>query len=309
MESLHDQQCFQDILGYRQWKEIQAVDKGYSKDQKYHIITNEQEHLLLRCSLIKNFFQKEREYQFIRKVEETGITMTKPVSFGICNEGQWVYLLLTWVEGVDLEEVLGNFPVERQYELGRQAGNILRTIHQIPLNEDENPIETKIPKKLLQLEKYEHSLRRVENDEGVVEYVKQNIQKIWREKPTYLHGDFHPGNLIYQSDGTIGVIDFNRWEIGDPYEEFYKLESFGVELSIPYCIGQIESYFNDQVPEQFWETLAVYVAHSSLYSIEWATQFDEEEIMGMVQRYHASIKHFDHYKQIVPTWYKKNLGQ
>lgn len=304
-----NQKCFQDIPGYRQWKEIQAVDKGYSKDQKYHIITNEQEHLLLRCSLIKNFFQKEREYQFIRKIEETGITMTKPVSFGICNEGQWVYLLLTWVEGVDLEEVLGNFPVERQYELGRQAGNILRMIHQISLNEEENPIDTKISKKLLQLEKYEHSLRRVENDEEVVKYVKQNIQKIWREKPTYLHGDFHPGNLIYQSDGTIGVIDFNRWEIGDPYEEFYKLESFGVELSIPYCIGQIESYFNDQVPEQFWETLAVYVAHSSLYSIEWATQFDEEEIIGMVQRYHASIKHFDHYKQVVPTWYKKNLGQ
>lgn len=304
-----NQKCFQDIPGYRQWKEIQAVDKGYSKDQKYHIITNEQEHLLLRCSLIKNFFQKEREYQLIRKIEETGITMTKPVSFGICNEGQWVYLLLTWVEGVDLEEVLGNFPVERQYELGRQAGNILRMIHQISLNEEENPIDTKISKKLLQLEKYEHSLRRVENDEEVVNYVKQNIQKIWREKPTYLHGDFHPGNLIYQSDGTIGVIDFNRWEIGDPYEEFYKLESYGVELSVPYCIGQIESYFNDQVPEQFWETLSVYVAHASLYSIEWATQFDEEEIIGMVQRYHASIKHFDHYKQVVPTWYKKNLGQ
>ena len=309
MESLRDQQCFQDIPGYHHWVEIQMVEKGYSKDQKYHIITDEQEHLLLRCSLAKNFFQKEKEYQFINKIEQTGITMIKPVSFGICNEGQWVYLLVTWVEGVDLEEVLGNFPVERQYELGRQAGNILRTIHQIPLNEDENPIETKIPKKLLQLEKYEHSLRRVENDEEVVKYVKQSFQKIWREKPTYLHGDFHPGNLIYQSDGTIGVIDFNRWEIGDPYEEFYKLESFGVELSIPYCIGQIESYFNDQVPEQFWETLAVYVAHSSLYSIEWATQFDEEEIMGMVQRYHASIEHFDHYKQIVPTWYGKNLGR
>ena len=309
MESLRNQQCFQDIPGCHHWIEIQMVEKGYSKDQKYHIITDEQEHLLLRCSLAKNFFQKEKEYQFISKIAQTGITMTKPVSFGICNEGQWVYLLLTWVEGVDLEEVLGNFPIERQYELGRQAGNILRTIHQIPLNEDENPINTKIPKKLLQLEKYEHSLRRVENDEEVVEYVKQNIQKIWRERPTYLHGDFHPGNLIYQSDGTIGVIDFNRWEIGDPYEEFYKLESFGVELSIPYCIGQIESYFNDQVPEQFWETLAVYVAHSSLYSIEWATQFDEEEILGMVQRYHASIKHFDHYKQIVPTWYGKNLGR
>lgn len=41
---------------------------------------------------------------------------------------------------------------------------------------------------------------------------------------------------IYEA---IGVIDFNRWEVGDPYEEFYKLESFARELSVPYCIGQI----------------------------------------------------------------------
>ena len=42
---------------------------------------------------------------------------------------------------------------------------------------------------------------------------------------------------------VIGVIDFNRWEVGDPYEEFYKLESFGIEESIPYCVGQIDEYF------------------------------------------------------------------
>lgn len=65
---------------------------------------------------------------------------------------------------------------------------------------------------------------------------QSEIKKIWKEPPVYMHGDFHPGNLIYMRDGTIGVIDFNRWEVGDPYEEFYKLESFGVEVSIPYCI-------------------------------------------------------------------------
>lgn len=43
-------------------------------------------------------------------------------------------------------------------------------------------------------------------------------------------------------NGEIGVIDFNRWEICDQYEEFYKLESFARELSIPYCIGQMQAY-------------------------------------------------------------------
>lgn len=27
--------------------------------------------------------------------------------------------------------------------------------------------------------------------------MKENIHKIWKEKPVYQHGDFHPGNLIY----------------------------------------------------------------------------------------------------------------
>jgi len=300
-----DQKYFQDIPGVQSWIDIQLVEKGYSKDQKYHILTDDHKHLLLRCSEAKNFSQKEKEYQFIKRVEQTGIAMTSPLSFGICNEGQWVYLLLTWVEGVDLEEMLEKLSLERQYELGRQAGEILKKIHTIPLEECDYPQETKIAKKLMQLQKYEHSLWRVHDDEAVVEYVCHNIQKIWRESPAYLHGDFHPGNLIYQPDGTIGVIDFNRWAVGDPYEEFYKLESFGIEVSIPYCIGQIEGYFQDHIPESFWETLSVYVAHSSLYSIEWAVQFGEEEIQGMIKRYHASVKHYDCYKKIIPTWYEK----
>lgn len=74
-------------------------------------------------------------------------------------------------------------------------------------------------------------------------------------------------------NGEIGVIDFNRWEVGDPYEEFYKLESFARELSVPYCIGQIQAYFNDEVPGDFWSILAVYVAHASLFSVKWAEKF------------------------------------
>ena len=76
-------------------------------------------------------------------------------------------------------------------------------------------------------EKARNALKeRVENDEDAISYVKNNIDLIWRKNPVYQHGDFHPGNLIYMPDGQIGVIDFNRWEVGDPYEEFYKLEIF-----------------------------------------------------------------------------------
>lgn len=103
----------------------------------------------------------------------------------------------------------------------------------------------------MQLSRYEESNVRIENDEIAIKYVKDNIKNIWTKEPVYMHGDFHPGNLIYMNDGSIGVIDFNRWEVGDPYEEFYKLDSFGIELSVPYCIGQVDAYFDDDIPLDF----------------------------------------------------------
>ena len=137
----------------------------------------------------------------------------------------------TWVEGDDLEKVLPTLPKEEQYRLGREAGGILRRIHLLPLDAADVPEETKKERKLRQLERYEASDVRIPGDEGTIAFVRENIDAIWTQPPVYLHGDFHPGNLVYRRDGSLGVIDFNRWEVGDPYEGFYKLECFGVEAA------------------------------------------------------------------------------
>lgn len=124
---------------------------------------------------------------------------------------------------------------------------------------------------------------------------------------TYQQGDFHPGNLIYQ-DKEIGVIDFNRWEAGDSYEEFYKIQCFGKGVSIPYCVGQLDAYFEDEIPENFWKANAVYVAHATLYSIKWDESFGEEEILGMKQRARQARIDFEDYHRLISIWdegYKK----
>ena len=169
------------------------------------------------------------------------------------------------------------------------------------------PLQTKRAKKLLQLEQYENSNVRMINDEAAVKFVKQNIQKIGKLAPVYLHKDFHSGNLIYTNNGEIGVIDFNRWEVGDPYEDFYKLESFGIEKSILYCVGQIDEYFNDKTPLDFWEILAVYVAHRSLYSIKWAEKFGNKQLEGMKKRCKATFANYDNFNKVVLSWYDKSL--
>ena len=294
---------YSNIEQSKNWKSVEPISKGWSSDKKYLITTNTEEKLLLRLSDIGQLDVKKKEYDIISKYAELDIKMSEPIGFGVCNGGRNVYTLLTWIEGQDLEAVLPELSEEEQYRLGRQAGEILKKIHSIPLDEKDIPNETKKAKKLLQLSRYEESNVRIHGDETAVRFVKENIDSIWKESPVYMHGDYHPGNLIYMSNGTIGVIDFNRWEIGDPYEEFYKLESFGIENSIPYCIGQIDAYFNDDIPRQFWITLAVYVAHASLFSIKWAEKFGQKDIDGMVKRCRQAFEDYDDFKRVIPKWY------
>lgn len=294
---------FFDIESSVNWESVELISKGWSSDKKYMVKTKAGEFLLLRLSAIEQSDSKKKEYEIITKYSKLGIKMSEPIEFGICNDGINVYMLLSWIAGKDLEEVLPTLSEEKQYRLGREAGAILRKIHSIPVDENDIPTETKKAKKLLQLSRYEESQVRISGDETAIDYVKYNIDQIWKERPVYMHGDFHPGNLIYMNDGSIGVIDFNRWEVGDPYEEFYKLESFGIENSIPYCIGQIDSYFNDEIPEEFWVTLAVYVAHASLFSIKWAEKFGQDDIDGMVKRCRMAFEDYNDFKSVVPKWY------
>jgi aminoglycoside phosphotransferase (APT) family kinase protein len=290
------------------WLSCEKIAKGWSSDEKYIIETNNGQKLLLRISDISDYEGKKKEFEIVQKYSKLGFAMSSPVDFGICNEGKSCYMLLTYVEGRDLEEALPTLTEKEQYLLGREAGKILRKIHSIPIDESDIPKETKQKKKLWQLSKYEDSPNlRVENDETAIEFVKNNIDLIWKEQPVYQHGDFHPGNLIYMNDGKIGVIDFNRWEVGDPYEEFYKLESFGIEVSIPYSIGQIDAYFDDEIPTDFWGALTVYCAWSALFSIKWAEKFGQADIDGMVERCHRAFKNYDNFNLIVPKWYDADL--
>lgn len=303
IEEWQKRQVWADIKSNTEWKMIQKITKGWSADQKYKIITKQGDALLLRLADIDKYDEKKKEFDIITKYSKLGIPMSMPIEFGICNHNKSVYMILTWIEGEDLETVLPDLPEKEQYALGRLAGNILKRIHSIPVEEKDIPTNTKVDRKLLQLSRYESSNVRIANDETAVKFVKENIQKIWKEKPVYQHGDFHPGNLIYMENGEIGVIDFNRWEVGDPYEEFYKLESFARELSIPYCIGQIQAYFNDDIPEDFWSILAVYVAHASLFSIKWAEKFGQSDIDAMVERCMVAFEDYGYFKRSIPVWY------
>ncbi|WP_010234582.1 aminoglycoside phosphotransferase family protein [Clostridium arbusti] len=297
---------FNDITNSNMWTKIRKIEYGWSSDEKYYIEDNKNIKYLLRISSSDTYEQKKKEFQVIKKFNALDFQMSRAIEFGFFNEHKNVYMLLSWVDGNSLEERLNSIPKIEQYNLGIYAGKVLRKIHSIQVDVQDVPYVNKISKKLLQLQKYENSAVRIPNDENAIAFVRSNIEIICKTPPVYEHGDFHVGNLIYTTNKKIGVIDFNRWECGDRYEEFYKIQSFDVEHSVAFSVGQIHGYFDGTPPTEFWRIQAVYVAHASLYSIKWAEKFGNKEIIGMTKRCLEAFDHYDNFNLIVPKWYSQN---
>lgn len=298
--TLHD---FINITDLKDFISIEKIELGWSSDEKFILTSKDGKHYLLRLSNIKYFDLKEKEFEVIKFFSKLGFLMSMPIAFGKTKDFMQCYMILTYIEGKTLEDVLPSLSTDIQYNLGIKAGRILKKIHSMDVPELFKQHKNIKEKKLKQLHLYETSNNRMPLDEDVISFIKANIDLIGRNKHSFQHGDFHPGNLILTNDMNLGVIDFNRWDVEDPYEEFYKVTYFSANVSPYFAKGQIDGYFDHQVPLEFWQSLAVYSAHVTLYSIKWAEQYGEKDVSNMKEFYHKMMFHYDGFKSCIPKWY------
>lgn len=293
-----------DIENYKNWIKIEYIDKGWSKDKKFYIENNKNEKFLLRVSKIEYYDIKKKEFNMMKELLNLNINMSKPIDFGMCGNEKYVYLLLTWIEGKPLDEVIEKLSKKEQYILGIEAGKILKKFNSIQVpNEDRNRQSYMMDKINIHLNKYRECGIEIDNDDYAIQYIEKNIHILKNRIQTYQHGDYHIGNMILMSNNILGIIDFGRWGYGDPYEEFYKMMMFSREQSIPFSKGQIKGYFNDEIPNDFFRISSIYLADVILYSVVWAIPYGKEDVKGMVKRAKMILDDFDNFRNTMPSWY------
>lgn len=116
------------------------------------------------------------------------------------------------------------------------------------------------------------------------------------------HGDFHCGNLLLTPDRHVGVIDFNRFDAGDPWEEFNRIV-WCAQVSPLFASGRINGYFPCGVPDGFFPLTAVYILSNQLSSMPWAIPFGEGEIEVMRRQAVEVLSWYDDCTRDVPRWY------
>ncbi len=90
----------------------------------------------------------------------------------------------------------------------------------------------------------------------ILNFIENNFHLLKDRPITLLHDDFHLGHIIVQNNLYNGVIDFNGYDFGDLYHDFYNLSLFSRRHSIPFCIGQINGYFTESPDDTFWRIYA-----------------------------------------------------
>lgn len=294
---------FADIQGYETFKKIDPITKGWSSDQKYYIETVTNERWLLRIADISQYDHKKHEFEMMKRLAESGVPMSRPVDFGVCNNGQSVYSLSTWCDGEDAQAVLPKLTDTRQYHLGVTAGQILRQVHSIPAPVDQEPWESFFYRKVdRKIKQYQDCGVTMEGDEQIIAYIEANRHYLSERPQCFQHGDYHVGNMIISPEGGLWIIDFNRWDYGDPWEEFNRIV-WSAKVSPHFATGQIHGYFHGNPPDEFFTLLALYIGNNALSSIPWAIPLGEAEVAVMQQQARDVLTWFDGMRNPVPAWY------
>ena len=298
---------------------LTPIDYGWSGDKKYRAVTADGTPYFLRIT------PRERGDRFVKlfdlqnAVAATGIPMCEPVAIGECDEGIYAahtWAIHTWIDGTDAESAVSALPPEEQYRLGREAGRYLTAIHSIPAPADQPDWETRFNAKIdRKIKMYTDCPLRFEGDHLLLDYIAAN-RHLLRDRPqTFQHGDYHIGNMMLTyEDGTpkIVVIDFDRYDFGDPWEEFNRIV-WCAQAAPVFATGLVDGYFGvdeqTAVPMEFWRLLALYISSNMLSSIPWAIPFGEGEIQTMMNQARDVLAWYDHMKNPIPTWYDPTLAR
>lgn len=277
------------------------IRKGWSYDQKYCATTADGTKYLLRISPPEKSESRTNMFRMLQKVAALDVPICKPVEFGLCEEG--FYTIHSWIDGDDAESVISGLSGAEQYAYGLDAGRILHEIHSIPSPSTQEEWENRFNRKMDdKIRKYADCPIHYENGQAFIHYMREHRHLLKGRPQVFQHGDYHIGNMMIDKNKKLQIIDFDRYDFGDPWEEFNRIV-WCARKSPLFASGMVDGYFEGEVPFEFWKLLALYIASNALSSICWAIPFGRNEVNTMLNLAKDILHWYDNMRTSVPKWY------
>ncbi len=288
---------------------IESIRKGVSGDKKYRLDTEDGRRVLLRVSDIESYERKQTMFDMMRRVAARGVSMSRPIDFGVCNDGKNVYQLLSWCDGETADVVLPTVSETQQYAIGIKAGHNLRLIHSIHAPDGlEDWYDRFVGTSDGRIKAFSKCGVLIDGSDRILSYYEENRHLLRGRPQCLIHGDYHNQNLLVSESHDIAIVD---WELldhlyGDPWSEFNRI--LHTNLVPHFTTGMLHGYFGGEPPEEFWRILALYLSTGALMLLSWSVYVEPRFLEESKQTALNVMQWFDGMRSPIPTWYGKHLA-
>lgn len=191
---------------------VEKISLGASSVEKYKVY-KKGKYYLLRIFNARFMKSRYKALENMKILFENDIAIPKVYAKGLLNDKKG-YALLEWIDGISLENKL--ISSEKEFQYGKYAAYELLKMHKVNISNQINIYDrftklfSKKVKKVLELEIEK------ENIELLRDFVikHQSILKELKDN-SIIHGDFHPGNIIFNNNKLI-FIDMDVCTISHP---------------------------------------------------------------------------------------------
>jgi aminoglycoside phosphotransferase (APT) family kinase protein len=288
----------------KHYDQIIKIDRGYSDDEKFQVTIDSIDYLL-RVSPLKAFDRSNTIFGYLDQINQLEIPTYKPIK--ISKHQNQVHSLYEWIQGHDLIDVIGDYSDKEKYEFGLDAGTYLKKMHTIDAPVSIEPWDVRFNRKIdRNINRYLESSLDIPETSYFIKYLESNRHLLNNRLQTFQHGDYHIGNMMVTSEKKLMVIDYDRFDFGDPFEEFNRIV-WSAENSFVFASGIINGYFNHQVPEEFWPLMLLYISSNVMSSLTWALAINDDEVKTMINQMHQVLDWYEDFQQVKPKWYIKKL--
>lgn len=280
------------------------INKGWSNDKKY-LVKYKGKDYLLRESPVELLPRIQSLFDISKDLDDLGIPISKPLQ--IIKKDKKIQVLYNWIQGVDMIDIINKCSKQEQYHYGLEAGDYLKRIHSIKAPVSIEPWDIRFNRKIdRNINRYHESILDIPEIKLFINYLESNRYLLKNRPQCFQHGDYHIGNFMINDQNQLIIIDFDRYDFGDPWEEFNRIV-WSVASSPLFASGIINGYFNNDVPEEFWRLLTLYISSNTVSSLTWALGLNEEQLKIMTSQMHNVLEWYDNFTSIIPKWYHTNM--
>lgn len=277
----------------KDYVKAKPIFEGSSEDLKYIIWVNDKKYIL-KLSNIDLLQNKKEEYKYVKALKK--IHSAKVHAVGSIDE--YSYIIYDYIEGEKAYLGVKKQIPDQQYELGIQAGKILKALHIKQITEASFNLEDKFLYTVDEVNKIKIEVPYLDK---MVQIFNDYLKHIDLNEIVFCHGDFHPGNMIMNKD--IYVFDFNQYKLSSIYYDFRRMFTYTRALSIPFCKGQLDGYFGRPLTDIDFKKMIPFLIYDLLDGIINANNLGKQELKNQINLIKMILDDFNNFETPIPNWY------